>query len=62
MEKGNTMKAAAFFELVADMRDAQKSYFANRDRESLDRSKRLEANVDKYLANYKKWKDGQATK
>jgi len=35
-----------FAELVAQMRSAQKFYFRTRDREALDRAKRLEAEVD----------------
>lgn len=39
----------AFFALVAEMRQAQKDYFATRDREVLNRSKSLERQVDKQI-------------
>ncbi len=40
------MNPKEFFETVTQMRDAQKRYFRNRDRESLNESKRLEKRVD----------------
>jgi hypothetical protein len=43
----------AFAQLVADMRAAQKAYFATRDRDVLSRSKALERQVDKFLDDLK---------
>lgn len=37
-------------ELVAQMREAQKRYFANRTTDNLQKSKALEAQVDKAVA------------
>lgn len=42
-------KAKAFFDLVREMREAQKAYFMTRTKETLDRSKRLERDVDKVI-------------
>lgn len=40
------MNARQFFELVVQMRDAQKSYYRTRSRETLSLSKALESRVD----------------
>lgn len=42
-------KAKEFFELVRKMREAQKAYFMTRTKETLERSKRLERDVDKTI-------------
>lgn len=39
-----------FIELVREMRDAQKEYFRNRDKNVLQRSKELERRVDAYIS------------
>lgn len=39
-----------FFELVREMRNAQKEYFKTRDKNVLLKSKELERKVDAYLA------------
>lgn len=44
------MNAREFFELVAEMRTAQKEYFRTRDRQSLARSKSVEALVDSEIS------------
>lgn len=46
MKKEELDRLWAFVKTVQDMRDAQKSYFRMRDRETLIRSKSLEAKVD----------------
>ncbi|MBQ6773937.1 MAG: hypothetical protein IJP48_07765 [Synergistaceae bacterium] len=38
-------------QLVQDMRDSQKRYFKTRDKDALIESKRLEAQVDKYVSD-----------
>ena len=43
------MTAAEFRRLVADMRKAQRDYFANTTSANLDRAKRLEREVDHEL-------------
>ena len=40
------MNAKQFFDLVADMRTAQKEYFRSRSKDVLKESKSLEAKVD----------------
>ncbi len=40
----------SFAEKVVAMRQAQRDYFANRGMEALDRSKRLEREVDRWCA------------
>ena len=42
-------RARAFFDLVSEMRKAQKEYFKTRSPESLIRSKDLERQVDKEI-------------
>lgn len=37
---------------VAEMRDAQRKYFKTRDYADLDKSKKLEREVDKMLADF----------
>jgi hypothetical protein len=44
-----------FIALVAKMRAAQKRYFDTRDRDALIDSKQLEKQVDRLLADFKKW-------
>lgn len=44
------MNAKEFFDLVADMRKAQKEYFRTRDKEVLIKSKDLENRVDVEIA------------
>jgi hypothetical protein len=46
---GDDMNYQKFRSLVTEMRAAQKEYFRHRDSECLDRSKRLEREVDKEL-------------
>ena len=48
------MTNAEFRKLVSEMRHAQKNYFRTRSGDALDKSKRLERQVDKELAD-----DGQ---
>jgi hypothetical protein len=43
-------EAIAFINLVADMRDLQKDYFATRDKGVLGKAKQLEKEVDHKLA------------
>jgi hypothetical protein len=43
-------EAIAFINLVADMRDLQKDYFATRDKGVLGKAKQLEKEVDYKLA------------
>jgi hypothetical protein len=40
------MNAKEFFSIVTEMRNAQKMYFRNRTTDNLQRSKRLEKQVD----------------
>ena len=40
------MNAKEFFYLVSDMRKAQKEYFSTRSNSALDKSKKLEREVD----------------
>ena len=42
----------AFVDLVKEMRDAQKSYFARKSPEKLKRSKELEKQVDKTIEEF----------
>ena len=42
-------RAKAFFDLVREMREAQTAYFMTRTKETLERSKRLERDVDKVI-------------
>ena len=44
------MTAKSFFDLVREMREAQKSYFLTRSRDLLDKSKALEREVDREIA------------
>lgn len=46
-------RARAFFDLVSEMRKAQKEYFKTRSSESLTRSKDLERQVDKEIQRAK---------
>lgn len=48
------MIAVEFYKLVQEMRDAQKAYFRTRLPEVLQRSKKLEAQVDKEIAELNK--------
>ena len=43
------MNPEQFFNKVAEMREAQKAYFANRDTTTLRRSKALEAEIDREI-------------
>jgi hypothetical protein len=45
------MTVAEFGALIRKMRDAQKEYFKHRDRMSLEKSKKLEKEVDAILDN-----------
>ncbi|MCC8117263.1 MAG: hypothetical protein LIP09_00730 [Bacteroidales bacterium] len=47
-------QAVKFIGLVDRMRDAQKRYFANRDRAALIESKSLETQVDRQLFAFKR--------
>lgn len=47
------MTTGEFADLVQEMRTAQKTYFKTRSKESLDKSKYLEAKVDKLLEERK---------
>lgn len=44
------MTARSFFNLVREMREAQKSYFLTRSRDLLEKSKSLEREVDREIA------------
>ena len=46
-----TTELTDFEKLVKEMRDAQKTYFRTRDASVLQSSKRLEREVDKYIAD-----------
>ena len=48
-----SMPNPEFIELVAQMRAAQRNYFATRDGAVLKRSKELERQVDDYIAQVK---------
>lgn len=48
------MNAKDFIQLVAQMRNAQKQYFATRSKTALTEAKRLEMQVDNLLANSEK--------
>ncbi len=48
-----------FATLVAQMRDAQKQYFADRTRTSLREAKALEQKVDTYLLTYMNEYEGE---
>ena len=48
------MTAKEFFELVVEMRYAQKNYFKTRNQGYLDRSKNLEKQVDKEIERVQK--------
>ncbi len=50
------MNPRRFFDKVCEMRDAQKEYFAKRTQTALDKSKRLEREID---AEIKRVKDVQ---
>ena len=43
------MNAKEFFDLVSSMRKSQREYFATRSSEALEKSKRLEKEVDKEI-------------
>ena len=45
------MNGKEFIELVKDMRTQQRTYFRTRSKESLTKSKNLEAKVDLYIRN-----------
>lgn len=44
------MTAREFFNLVREMREAQRSYFLTRSRDLLEKSKALEREVDREIA------------
>lgn len=44
------MTARDFFSLVREMRETQKGYFLTRSRDLLEKSKQLEAQVDREIA------------
>lgn len=44
------MTAKAFFDLVREMRETQRSYFLTRSKELLEKSKQLEQEVDREIA------------
>lgn len=44
------MKARDFFDLVREMREAQRSYFLTRSRDLLEKSKALEREVDREIS------------
>lgn len=44
------MTAKAFFYLVREMREAQRSYFLTRSKDLLEKSKQLEREVDREIA------------
>lgn len=44
------MTAKEFFDLVREMRETQKGYFLTRSRDLLEKSKRLEREVDREIA------------
>ena len=44
------MTARDFFDLVREMREAQRSYFLTRSRDLLDKSKALEREVDREIS------------
>ena len=48
------MTARAFFDLVREMREAQRSYFLTRSRDLLEKSKALEKEVDREIARVDK--------
>lgn len=48
------MTARAFFDLVREMREAQRSYFLTRSRDLLEKSKALEREVDREIARVDK--------
>lgn len=48
------MTAGDFFDLVRRMREAQRGYFLTRSRDLLDKSKRLEREVDIEIARVDK--------
>ena len=43
------MTARDFFNLVREMRDAQRSYFLTRSRDLLEKSKQLERDIDQEI-------------
>lgn len=45
-----------FFDLVEQMRDAQKEYFRTRSKDALEHSKQLERSVDAKIRAYKEKK------
>ena len=47
------MKARQFFDLVSEVRDAQKSYFKTRSKEDLQRSFTLEKQLDAEIERVK---------
>lgn len=48
------MKARDFFDLVREMREAQRSYFLTRSKDLLEKSKDLEREVDREIARVDK--------
>lgn len=44
------MTARSFFNLVREMREAQRSYFRTRSKDLLEKSKLLESEVDREIA------------
>ena len=45
------MNQKEFIELVKEMRTSQRTYFATRSKESLEKSEEFEAKVDLYIRN-----------
>ena len=48
------MTARDFFNLVREMREAQKGYFSTRSKDLLEKSKQLEREVDREIARVDK--------
>lgn len=48
------MNARDFFNLVREMREAQKGYFSTRSKDLLEKSKQLEREVDREIARVDK--------
>lgn len=48
------MTAKSFFNLVREMREAQRSYFRTRSKDLLEKSKLLESEVDREIARVDK--------
>lgn len=54
------MTAREFFDLVSEMRDAQKRYFRMRTSDNLQQSKRLEREVDSEITRVRRILDERA--